>query len=151
MCYPDYDYNVVNVQFIGVSTLQGEAPVVSCTTTAHGTCHLQYSHSVSVTNTLTQSSELSTDTGLDVGDVNAKIGSKLTTTEQTAIQNLNSFTATADLPGDDLAPTYSADGYLEYNTYKYTLQKYDTQAKKVVSSQDFYYYVPVGLKGVPRK
>ncbi|MFI6170670.1 hypothetical protein ACIBCN_28065 [Nocardia sp. NPDC051052] len=150
-CYPDYDYNITNVKYLGTSTKQGEGPVTTCTTTEHGTCTLQYQHSVSVTNTLSQSEELSGEAGLSVDGINAKIGKKLTTTEQNQIQNLNNFSATTTLPGQDLAPNYAADGYMEYSVYQYTLQKYDTQSKTVVATETFLYMVPVGIKGVPRR
>jgi hypothetical protein len=103
---------------------------------------------VTETNSLSQSTEIGTEAGLSVEAVSASVKSSMTTTESNSISKSNQFSSEVIIPGEDLAPSYKANGYMVYKRYDYDLVKWDTRNEEVVWVKTYSYYVPLGIKGV---
>ncbi|WP_440717535.1 hypothetical protein, partial [Gordonia oryzae] len=141
-CYPDYDYNVTDVQSLGRQ--RGEA-VVSC---SYGVNPCNIGKSVTLTST--KSWEVGGQLGGEAGsEVGAKASAEISAKYGQSMSQEVSYSSDMGLDTSKLKPGQRMVGYSMYNKYLVTVQKYNTQTKTVESTEQYIVLIPIeGLDAI---
>ncbi|QRY85720.1 hypothetical protein JVY00_06520 [Tsukamurella tyrosinosolvens] len=141
-CWPDYDYNVVSVDFEGIRT--AEAPIAVCSS-GSSECKLEDTITLTTTRTWEQSSEIGGEVGFPKDAISASVSAKAAAKTGQEVKNeIQAKTSTAfDIA--KIPPGKTAYGYAQYNLYKVVIQKYNTQTK---TAENVVTYMQVPLRGI---
>ncbi|WP_336793710.1 hypothetical protein [Gordonia malaquae] len=135
-CYPDYDYNVIDVQAMG---RQRGAALVSC---SYGVNPCTIGKSVTLTST--KSWEVGGELGGEVGnDVGAKASAQISAKYGQSMSQEVQYSSSMGLDTSKLKPGQRMVGYSMYNKYLVTVQKYHTESKTVESTKQYIVLIPI--------
>jgi hypothetical protein len=141
-CWPDYDYNLVSVDFEGTRT--AEAPIAICSS-GSSECKLEDTITLTTTRSWEQSSEIGGEIGFPKDSISASVSAKAAQKTGQEVKNeIQAKTST----GFDIAKIpagKTAYGYAQYNLYKVVIQKYNTQTK---TAENVVTYMQVPLRGI---